>query len=107
MFHIEKKLWRLVEPLLIYLVSSELGPDPVTCGGLLDQRDLHGLIRVIKGWQLESVGIKILKSVNVWRFYFHNILEVWQRSADEVCLRHIFTELVSCPSEIQTNKYKG
>ena len=55
MFHIEKKLWGLVEPLLVYLVSSELGPDPVTGGGLLDKRDLHGLIRVFKGWQLESI----------------------------------------------------
>ena len=56
MLHVKKKLWSLIQPLLVNLVSPELGPDPVTGGGLLDQRDLHRLIRVLKGWQLESVS---------------------------------------------------
>ena len=57
MFHIQKKLWSLVMPLLVYFVSPELGPNPVTGGCLLDQGDLHGLIRVLKSRQLESVSV--------------------------------------------------
>ena len=91
MFHIEKKLWRLVEPLLVNLVSSELGPDPMTGGGLFDQRDLHGLIRVFKGWQLESVEITFLKSSDF-------IMTTYWRCGRGLQMR--FASVMSSPSSL-------
>ena len=53
MFHVKKELWWLIETLLVYFVSPELGSDAVTGRRLLHQRHLDTLIWVVKGWQLE------------------------------------------------------